>query len=125
MTANKWFLPAFSVFLGGLFLAAFWAGGNPRDGLFALGLMTAIAAVVLLGGRSEMIRGLRGDGRDEYWERLDARATLFSGVVTLTVIIGMCLWEWGHGRDGAPYTALGAIGGLAYLGGLVVLRLRA
>jgi hypothetical protein len=124
MTANKWFLPGFSVFLGLLCLAAFWAGGNPDDGVFALGLMTAIGVLVLVGGRSEMIRGLRGDGRDEYWERIDMRATLFSGVLTLAVIIGMCLWEWGHGRDGSPYTALGAIAGVAYLVGLAISRLR-
>ena len=124
MTANRWFLPAFSVFLGVLCFAAFWAGGNLDDGLFALGLMTGIGVLVLSGGRSEMIRGLRGDGRDEYWERIDTRATLFSGLVTLTVIIGMCLWEWGHGRDGSPYTALGAIGGVAYLMGLAMSRLR-
>jgi hypothetical protein len=102
MTANKWFLPGFSVFLGLLCLAAFWAGGNPDDGVFALGLMTAIGVLVLVGGRSEMIRGLRG----------------------LAVIIGMCLWEWGHGRDGSPYTALGAIAGVAYLVGLAISRLR-
>ena len=68
--------------------------------MFALGLKTAIGVLVLFGGRSEMIRGLRGDGRDEYWERIDMRATLFSGVVTLTVIIGMCLWEWVGPRPG-------------------------
>jgi len=118
------FVPGFSVFLGLLCLAAFWAGGNPGEGLFALGLMTAVGAAVLLGGRSEMVRGLRGDGRDEYRERLDMRATLFAGLVTLTVILGMCLWERGHGRNGSPYSALGAISGVAYLVALATLRLR-
>ena len=86
--------------------------------------MTGVAALVALRGRSEMIRGLRGDGRDEYRQRVDMRASLFAGMVTLTVIIGMCLWEWGHGREGSPYTQLGAIAGVAYLVGLAVVRLR-
>jgi len=38
--------------------------------------------------------------------------------------IGMCLWEWSHGRDGSPYAQLGAIGGVAYVASLAVLRLR-
>jgi hypothetical protein len=45
----------------------------------------------------------------------------------MTVIAGvlaMCLWEWGHGRSGEPYTALGAIGSVAYVVALGVLRWR-
>ncbi len=34
---SKWFLPAVSVALGVAFLAALWAGGKPRDGVFSLG----------------------------------------------------------------------------------------
>ena len=84
--------------------------------------MAVLAAVVLLGGRSEMIRGLRGDGRDEYWARMDARASLFAGMTLLGAVLAMCLWEWAHGRDGFPYTALGAISGGAYILALAVLR---
>ena len=36
----------------------------------------------------------------------------------------MCLWEWGHGRDGTPYSQLGAIGGVAYIAAVAALRLR-
>ena len=125
MTRTSWFLPAFSLALGAAMLAAFWVGDRPGDGLAALAVMAVLGAVFLLGGRSEMIRGLRGDGRDEFWARLDTRASLFSGMVLVTAVIGMCLWEWAHGRDGFPYTALGAISGLAYVLALVALRLRA
>jgi hypothetical protein len=34
----------------------------------SLAIMTALAALLLLGGRSETIRGLRGDERDERFE---------------------------------------------------------
>jgi hypothetical protein len=45
-------------------------------------------------------------------------------MVPAGVVIVMCLWEWGHGRDGSPYAQLGAITGMAYLLALGVLRLR-
>jgi hypothetical protein len=38
-------MPAFSLFLGLLMLAAFWIGGSPGDGLIALGIMAALGAV--------------------------------------------------------------------------------
>ena len=124
VTRTRWFLPLFSVALGVAFLVAFWLGDSRGEGLFALGLMSAIGAVFYLGGRFDMVRGLRGDGRDEYWEKLDVYATALAGLVTISAIIGMCLWEWGHGRDGSPYTQLGAIAGVAYVASLAVLRLR-
>ena len=71
-----------------------------------------------------MVRGLRGDGRDEYWERIDLRATALAGSVLIAIVIGMCLWEWAHGRDGSPYTQLGALAGVSYVLALAVLRLR-
>ena len=121
---TKWFTPAFCVLLGlGCFLAL-WAGDRPRDGLVAFALMAVFGGVTLLGGRSDMIRGLRGDGRDEYWARLDIRASLFGGYVAITAIIAMCLWEWAHGRDGTPYAQLAALAGVAYLAAVAVLRWR-
>ena len=44
--------------------------------------------------------------------------------MTIALIVGMCLWEWAHGRDGTPYTQLGAVGGLAYVLAVAVLRWR-
>jgi len=124
MTKTPWFLPLFSLALGAAMLTAFWVGDRPVDGFAALAVMAVLGAVFLLGGRSEMIRGLRGDGRDEYWARMDTRATLFAGMVLVTAVIGMCLWEWAHGRDGSPYTALSAASGLSYVLALVALRIR-
>ena len=42
----------------------------------------------------------------------------------ILAIIGMCLWEWGHGRDGSPYVQLGALTGVAYVVALAILRWR-
>lgn len=121
---TRWFLPLFSVALGVACFVAFWLGDERGSAWFALALMSAIGLAFLLGGRFDMVRGLRGDGRDEYWSRLDIHATALAGSVLVGVIIGMCLWEWGHGRDGSPYVQLGAIAGVAYIASLALLRLR-
>jgi hypothetical protein len=120
----KWFMPAYSLGLGVACLAAFWIGGDRRQGLYSLALMGGLAAVFLLGGRNETIRALRGDGRDEYWQGLDNGATLIAGLVLIVAVIGMAMWEWAHGRNGTPYVQLCALAGVAYIGALVALRLR-
>lgn len=124
MTRTSWFLPMFSVGLGVAFLVAFWIGGQPGSGLWALGVMLVFALLIAAGGRFDLIRGLRGDGRDEYWARIDLHATALSGIVVISAVIVMCLWEWAHGRDGTPYSQLGAIGGVAYVLAIAGLRLR-
>ena len=121
---TKWFLPLFAFAMGLVFLAALWAGGEPRAGVESLVLMSVIGLVFLVGGRSDLIRGLRGDGRDEYWQRLDIHASALAGLVAISAIIVMCLWEWGHGRDGTPYIQLGSISGVAYILALAFLRWR-
>jgi hypothetical protein len=121
---TKWFLPLFSAALGVACFVAFWVGDERGSAWFALALMSGIGLVILLGGRSDMVRGLRGDGRDEYWQRIDVHATMWSGMAVITAVLAMCLWEWAHGRSGEPYVQLGAIGGVAYLVALGFLRWR-
>jgi hypothetical protein len=121
---TKWFLPLFSVALGVLFCAALWAGGERSAGIQSLAIMAGLALVFLLGGRSDLIRGLRGDGRDEYWQRIDVHATALAGNVLIVAILAMCAWEWAHGESGSPYVQLGAIAGVAYVVALGVLRWR-
>ena len=124
MTRSKWFLPLFAVALGAVMLAAQWIGGNAQSGLVSLGIMSAFGALVLLGGRSETIRGLRGDGRDERFRQIDIHATAIAGLVVISAIIVAFIVEVARGHDGNPYTWLGAIAGLAYLIAVVVLRVR-
>ena len=62
---SRWWMPLFSVFLGLLMLSAFAIGGNVADGLVSFGVMAALAVAILLGSRSETVRGLAGPGRDE------------------------------------------------------------
>lgn len=124
LTRTSWFLPCFSLALGVACCAALWVGGRAADGVIALAVMAVLGGLALLGGRFDLVRGLRGDGRDEYWQRIDVHATALAGNVVIAAIIVMCLWEWGHGRDGSPYAQLGAIAGVAYIVSIALLRLR-
>jgi Ni/Fe-hydrogenase subunit HybB-like protein len=124
MTKTKWFLPAFCVALGFVVLAAQWIGGDLRGGFYSLAVMTGFGLLILAGGRSETVRGLRGDGRDERFRMIDLAATAFAGIVLVSVIIVLWLVELARGHDGNPYGLLGAIGGLSYVAAIVFMRLR-
>ncbi len=121
---SRWWMPAFCVFLGLLILTASWIGDRPGDGLGGLGVMTAVGLLFLLGGRSDTLAGLGGPGRDERWQSIDLRATAAAGFVLVVAIIGGWLYELTQGRDGEPYVQLGAVGGVAYVVAVAVLRLR-
>ncbi|MBV9451110.1 MAG: hypothetical protein JO345_35005 [Streptosporangiaceae bacterium] len=112
---SKWFLPATSVTLGVVALAAFWLGGHPGEGVYGLVVMTGFGAFVLFAGRSETIRGLRGDGRDERFAQIDLRATAVAGLALIVTLIVAWLTEVARGHSGSPYDWLGGIGGLAYM----------
>jgi hypothetical protein len=124
ITRSKWFLPLFSVALGLLLFAAQWLGGNPGSGLVSLAIMSGFGALILFGGRSETIRGLRGDGRDERFRQIDIHATAIAGLAVITAIIVAFVVELARGHDGSPYGWLGAIAGLSYLVAVVVFRIR-
>jgi hypothetical protein len=57
-------------------------------------------------------------------QRIDIHATAFAGMVIITAVIVGFVVEMAKGRDGNPFTWLGALGGLAYLAAIVVMRLR-
>jgi hypothetical protein len=120
----KWWLAAVAFFLGAGCLAAFWVGGDVRSGWISFAILGLVGLATLAFGRSELVRGLRGDGRDEYWASLDRDATLVAGMALVLLVIGMSMWEWAHGRDGTPYSQLGAVTGVVYLVALAVLKLR-
>ena len=124
ITKTKWFLPAFCVVLGVAVLVAQWIGGDVRSGLISFALLAAFGLLILLGGRSETVRGLRGDGRDERFRTIDIHATAFAGVVLIVALIGVWLVELARGHDGSPYGQLMAVGGVAYLAAIAFMRWR-
>ena len=114
ITRSKWFLPSFSLALGLVILAVSWLGGHPGDGVISLAVLAAFALFVLLAGRSETIRGLRGDGRDERFAQIDLQATAIAGLALIVALIVAWLVATARGQSGSPYDWLLAIGGLAY-----------
>jgi hypothetical protein len=124
VTRSKRFVPLFAVALGIVVFVAQWIGGDPGSGLASLAIITAFGALLLLGGRSETIRGLRGDGRDERFRQIDIHATALAGLALITAIIIACVIELAQGHSGSPYAWLGALGGLTYLVAIVIFRIR-
>jgi len=124
VTSSKWFAPLLSVALGLVVLAAQTVGGDPGSGLVSFAIMSGFGALILFGGRSETIRGLRGDGRDERFRQIDIHATAIAGLAVITAIIIAFVVELARGHNGSPYGWLGAIGGLTYLVAIIVFRLR-
>ena len=121
---SRWWMPAFSLFLGALIFGAFAIGGDVRPALGGFAIMAGLGAVFSFGGRSETIRGLGGPGRDERWAGIDLRATAFAGMTVLLVLIGSWLYEISQGNDGNPYGLIMAISGVAYLVAVLFLRFR-
>jgi hypothetical protein len=124
MTRSQRFVPLLAVALGIVVFAAQWIGGDPGSGLESLGIMGGFGALILLGGRSETIRGLRGDGRDERFRMIDIHATAVTGLAVILAIIIAFLVELAKGKSGSPYGWLGAVAGLTYLAAVIVFRIR-
>ena len=80
---SKWFVPGFCVVLGFVVFVAQWIGGDPRSGLVSFAILAGFGLILLLGGRSETVRGLRGDGRDERFRRIDVHATALAGLAVM------------------------------------------
>ena len=124
LTRSKWFLPLQAVALGIAVFAAQSVGGDPVSGLESLGIKTAFGALILFGGRSETIRGLRGDGRDERFRQIDVHATALAGLAVILAVIVAFIVELARGHSGAPYGWLGAIGGATYIAAVIVFTIR-
>jgi len=124
ITRSRWFLPLFAVALGVVAFVAQWIGGNPRGGLVSFAILAGFGLLVLLGGRSETIRGLRGDGRDERFRAIDIHATAVAGVAVIGAIIIAALVELARGRGPGPFGWLAAVAAVAYLGAVIVFRFR-
>ena len=124
ITKSKWFQPLLAVALGLLVFVAQWIGGDPGSGLVSFAILAGAGLVLLLGGRSETIRGLRGDGRDERFRQIDIHATALAGIAVITAVIIAFLVELARGHNGDPYSWLGAIGGITYIAAVIIFRIR-
>jgi Na+/H+ antiporter NhaD/arsenite permease-like protein len=118
-------VPVTAVVLGAAAWAAQAIGGDFRGGAVSFAILAAYAAVVFaFSTRSDIARVLAGNAPDERYRAIDQRALAGTGLVLILFVIGGFLWEQAHGRSGMPYTLMGAVAALAYLGSVVYGRFR-
>ena len=116
--------PIFGVLMGVVYLVALSIAGNPGYGVLAFAVMAGFSGALLLARRrSETVRGLL-DHRDERITAIDLRATAVTALVMIAVVLVAFVVEIARGQSGWPYSMIGAVGGLAYLASVVVLRIR-
>lgn len=124
MRNSKWFQPGLAVVLGLVMLAAEWMGGHPGAGAGSLAIMATFGALLVFGGRSEMVRELRGDERDERSNQTQLKAVAFAGHVTIVAVVVGFMVEVARGHGGHPFAWLAALAGVTYLGALRFLQAR-
>ncbi len=119
-----WATVSLGVVIGIVYLIGFAAGGKPLLGVGALAIMMAFSgALVLVGRRSETVRGLL-DHRDERISAIDLRATAVTALAMIAVILVGFVVSIARGGSGWPYDMIGFAGGLAYVAAVVFFRAR-
>lgn len=120
-TANgkRWAVPLLCLFFGAAYLVVFWIAGNPGAGLGPFAIMVGYGALLFFGGRSEVVRVLRGWPSDERYRMFGMRAFAFAGAVMMSILIGGFFYELAQGRVANPYGLILAAGGVSYVVALV------
>jgi hypothetical protein len=121
---SRWFIPLFALAIGFVFLGVEWSAGHPTRGLEELAILAGVGAIFAFGGRSETIRGLRGDGTDERFRMIDRNATLLAGFVLIVWVCVGFFVEIAHNRSGNPYGLMAAVAGLVYIAAVIWQRFR-
>jgi hypothetical protein len=119
-----WSTPVVGLLIGLIYLVGYWIGGHPGQGLFGLAVMVTFSvALLLVGRRSETVRGLL-DHRDERIAGIDLRASAFTALAMIVAVLAGFVGAIARGDSGWPYDMIGAVGGLAYLAGVIYFRIR-
>jgi hypothetical protein len=122
---SKWMLPVLCLVIGGAYMLAAGIGGKLELGAEMFGVAALFAVGLVVGRRSETVRGFtQADARDERFAALDLRATAIAGTTIVVAILIGFIVALARGDNGEPYVWLGALGGVAYLVALVILRAR-
>ena len=122
----RWFVPAVGFVLG-LLIAAAQLGrdASPVQAALAFAIVAGYAlALRALQTRSDMASVLSGLPTDERWVSINLRALSFAGqVIAVVLVVAYLVTEFSQG-DATTYAQLGAVFGVAYLGGLAWYRSR-
>jgi hypothetical protein len=113
---------AYTVVLTLVLAGAFAVGQDLGAAVAAVGIMLVYGAVLFVGRRSETLAVLGGSTTDERRRSIDRDATAIAGHVLIGTILVAFMWEVARAEDGQPWSALAAIGGVAYVVAVIVLR---
>lgn len=122
--AQRWIVPVFALVIG---VAMFVVGTIAEDvwlGLIMFAIMAAYATILVVFRRSEPVAMLGEEGGDERRRMIQLRAGSFTTNVLAIVVVGGFFVDVLRGGDGEPWTWLGLIGGVSFVGSLVVLSRR-
>jgi len=119
-----WTTLAILLLLGAIYVLVGVLGGRPELGIAGLAFMAVYGVVMLVGGRSEIIRVLRYEPSDERWKMIDLKANVFVAYVTIFSLLGLFFYDLARGGDGMPYAGLIVLVGLSYIAALIWLSRR-
>jgi hypothetical protein len=122
--AEQWAVPVTALVLGLVALFAFGAGGDWGGGVVSLGIMLGYTAILLVARRFEMFAVLGGQQLDERRRTIGREAAAWTCYALLGLVLANYFWDVAHGRDGQPWAQLGAVGGLAFMASVFILRRR-
>jgi peptidoglycan biosynthesis protein MviN/MurJ (putative lipid II flippase) len=116
--------PILATAMGVVYLVALSIAGDPVYGVLALAVMVAFSGALLLARRrSETVKGLL-DHRDERISSIDLRATAFTALAMIAVVLVAFVVQIARGQSGWPYSMIGFVGGVSYVGAVIYLRIR-
>lgn len=116
----RWWFVAYSLGLGVVVAGAALAGGNTPLAVLSLPLFMAFGVMLALTPWGT----LRSRSQDEREQTIGKEAALVSYYALLgTVMVGFLI-ELARGDDGQPWSFVGFVGGLSFLGALAVLSRR-
>jgi peptidoglycan biosynthesis protein MviN/MurJ (putative lipid II flippase) len=116
--------PIFAAAMGVVYLVALSVAGDPVDGVLALAVMVAFGGALLVARRrSETVKGLL-DHRDERISSIDLRATAITALAMIAVVLVAFVVQIARGQSGWPYSMIGFVGGVSYVGAVIYLRIR-
>ena len=100
-------------------------GGSASQAAVAAALPIAYATLVtIVARRSDTVSVLAGRPVDERWEHINLEATGWALGLTAIVVLGAFVVAEAMGGDRMPYAFMGAVMAAAYLGSLLLVRLR-
>jgi drug/metabolite transporter superfamily protein YnfA len=118
--ARRWLVPAVCLLAACGYLAVFLAAGKVGLAIACAAIMLAYGGIlVVFSRRSEVAAILRDDGRDERRAAINLRASALALQVLVVVALTMLFVELAQGHNPGAWGTICAVGGGAYIAGII------